>query len=625
VKPDRRLQMLQLGAVSAFVLLGLQLVRIQVLDADHYRRVAAEQQVRALPVEPPRGVITDRNGAVLAHNRPAFAVTIIPGDLPTDAARRRAVLLRVERETGTRFEALEIAVDAGERSVDPFAPVHVHSGLDSDGAIAMRAALADLPGVRVDAAPVRVYESGDLLPSILGYVGLIEPEQVEALGASGYPLDARVGQAGVEAAYEQALRGEAGRLLVAADPRGREIARLGSVSPTPGADVMLSIDLPLQRAATEALRDGIVKGLPASGRDADGKPATQAGAAVVLDVRSGEILAMVSLPSYEANVFSGKPDRVAVERLLNDPARPLINRAYMEVHAPGSIFKPIVGLAALQERVATTATRITSTGAIVVTSQYDPSVQYVFRDWAAHGTLDFNGGIARSSDVYFYYLAGGFQQFEGLGAARMATYARAFGLGSETGLDLPGEAPGLVPDADWKQEAVGEPWLLGDTYTYGIGQGYLTATPIQMAIATAALANGGEVLVPRVVRATRSGGVEQPTARLTRGTLPADARHIESVRAAMRIAADPGGTATEGKPAGIRIGAKTGTAEFGTMRVDGSPNGTYDSHAWFIAFAPYDKPEVAVVVYLEHGVGATHAGPVARRILEAYFASRAAP
>jgi penicillin-binding protein 2 len=385
---------------------------------------------------------------------------------------------------------------------------------------------------------------------------------------------------------------------------------------------VLSIDIDLQRAALDALRSGIDKGLPPSGRDADGKAALRAGAAVVLDVRSGEVLAMVSHPSYEANAFSGTPDRAAVERLLHDPARPLLHRAYMEVHAPGSIFKTIVGLAALQEGVATTRTLITSNGAIVVPSQYDPSVQYVFRDWAAHGTLDFSGGIARSSDVYFYYLAGGFQQFEGLGAARVAQYARAFGLGTETGIDLPGEASGLVPDADWKLNVVGEPWVLGDTYTYGIGQGYLTTTPLQMAVATAALANGGEVLVPRVVRATRANGVEAPTPRQTRGQVPAEPRHVQAVRAAMLAAASAGGTATEGKPPGITIGAKTGTAEFGTMRADGSPNGSYDSHAWFIAFAPYEQPEVAVVVYLEHGTGAIHAGPVTRQILEAYFALR---
>ncbi len=618
-----RLRLLQLLAVAAFALLALRLAATQLLDAERYRQLADAQSVQSLPVEPPRGVITDRNGTVVARNRPEFAIRIVPGNLPRDPARRRAVLLRVERLTGLRYEAIESAVVAGERSVDLFAPVTIRFGLDTTAAITARAALTDLPGLRVEASAVREYLSGELLAHVLGYIGPIRPEQVQALQRDGYPLDARVGQAGVESTYERALRGGAGITLVSTDPAGRELAHLGSTAPTPGADLVLSIDLPLQRAAQDALRDGIAKGLPPSGRDADDRAALPAGAAVLLDVRSGEVLAMVTHPTYDAAVFSGRtPDYPAIEQLLTDPARPLLHRAFTEVHAPGSIFKPIVGLAALQEGIATTETKITSTGAILVPNQYDPSIQYTFRDWAAHGTLDFNGGMARSSDVYFYYLAGGYRdQFDGLGADRLATYARAFGLGALTGLDLPGEAPGLVPNREWKEREVRDPWVLGDTYTFGIGQGYLTATPIQMAVAVAALANGGEVLVPRVVAATRTGGRADPTPRLVHGRLPADPRHIEEVRRAMLAAASTGGTALAGKPDAITIGAKTGTAEFGTRL----PDGSYDSHGWYTAFAPYERPEVAVVVYLEHGVGATHAGPVARRILDAYFARGIAP
>ncbi len=613
---DPRLLVLRVAALGAFALLGAQAVRMQVLDAEHYRAVAIEQQVRALPVEPPRGVIVDRTGEVLARNQAAFAVVAIPADLPAASDRRATALQLLARASGATVEAVARAVEAGLRSVDPFAPVVLRAGLTPASAIAARASLADVPGARVDVSPLRVYTSGDLAPHILGYIGPVEPDQVQALAARGYPLDARLGQGGVEAQYESTLRGTPGRLLVAADPAGRELARLGSELPTPGRDVVLAIDMRLQRAAQAALRDGITRGFPTTGRDADGRPALAAGAAVVLDVRTGEVRAMVTLPSYEANDFSGTPNPAAVERLLTDPARPLLDRAFMEVHAPGSIFKPIVGLAALQEGVATTQTRITSTGAILVPSQYDPRVQYVFRDWAAHGTLDFNGGMARSSDVYFYYLAGGYrEEFEGLGAERVARYARAFGLGRPTGLDLPGEADGLVPDPAWKQRVVGDGWLLGDTYTFGIGQGYLTTTPLQMAVATAALANGGEVLAPRVVAATRGTGGLVPTLRQTLGRLPADARHIAAVREAMHVATSPGGTASEGRPPGIEIGGKTGTAEFGTML----PDGSYDAHGWYIGFAPFDRPEVAVVVYLEHGVGALHAAPVARAILQAYF------
>ena len=290
--------------------------------------------------------------------------------------------------------------------------------------------------------------------------------------------------------------------------------------------------------------------------------------------------------------------------LLRDETRPLVHRAYQEMRSPGSIFKPFVGAAALEEGVATPSTRITSTGAITVRSVFDPSVTYTFRDWAAHGTLDFYGGLIRSSDVYYYYLSGGYaaggqQLFEGLGVERIARYVRGFGLGAPTGLDLPGEAGGLVPDIAWKEEAVGEPWVLGDTYTLGIGQGYLTVTPLQMAVATAALANGGEVLVPRVVRGLGSGHELRLTAREVAGELPIAAEHLEVVREALRRTADPGGTATLGEPAGLTIAGKTGTAEFGPAH----PDGGFDSHGWFLAFAPYEEPEIAVVVYLEHGGG----------------------
>lgn len=614
-----RLSVLQVAAVIAFGLLGLRLTNTQLLDSAHYARLAASQQIRALPAEPPRGIITDRTGEVVARNRPEFAISVVPGELPRNPARRREVLLQLERHTGVRYDAIELAVTTGDRSVDPFAPITLRSGLDTTGAIAARAQLTDLSGVHMDASAVREYLGGELLAHILGYVGPLAPDQVTAFRRDGYPLDARVGQAGVERSYERTLRGGAGVTLVAADPAGGELARLSTTAPAPGADLVLSVDLRLQRAAQDALRDGIVKGLPTSGRDADGKPALAAGAAVVLDVRSGEVLAMVTAPSYDAGAFSGRvPDSPAVERLLADPARPLLHRAFTEVHAPGSIFKPIVGLAALQEGVATPETKITSTGAILVPNQYDPSIQYVFRDWAAHGKLDFNGGMARSSDVYFYYLAGGYRdEFEGLGADRLARYARAFGLGEPTGLDLPGEAAGLVPDREWKERVLKDGWVLGDTYTFGIGQGYLTATPMQMAVAVAALANGGEVLAPRVATATRRGGVIEPSPRLVRSQLPVTPAHLDEVRRAMLAAASTGGTALDGKPDAVTIGAKTGTAEFGTQL----PDGSYDAHGWYTAFAPYDKPEVAVVVYLEHGVGATHAGPVARHILEAYFAT----
>lgn len=616
---DRRLFALQAVALGLFTLLSLQLVRMQVFRSGHYEQLAVELSTRAIPIEASRGIITDRNGLVLARNEPESEVVIIPGELPADEEARSTALRRVAAHTAVPLADIEVAVRAGEHQ-DPFAPVTVREHLDTTQAIEARAALAGLDGVRVDTHPVRIYESGDLMPQVLGYVGAIEPDEVEQYIAAGYQLDARVGRSGVELTYESVLRGQPGKQLISAHPSGREVARLGSVTPNAGTDLVLSIDLRLQAAVRDALADGIADALPPGGLDASGNPALAAGAAVVMDVRTGELLALVSLPSYDVNVFTGKPDAATLEALLTDPAKPLLHRAYMEVHAPGSIFKPLVGAAALQEGIATPATSITSTGAITIRDIYDPDTLYVFRDWAAHGTLDFYGGMARSSDVYFYYLAGGYHQdgidFEGLGSDRVSRYARAFGLGAPTGLDLPGEADGLVPDAEWKETAIEEPWVLGDTYTYGIGQGYLTATPVQMAVAASALANGGEVLEPRVVHGYRGSADVEVAPRIVRGAVPVEPAHLETVRESMRITASPGGTGFEGKPDGMVIGGKTGTAEFGAVR----PDGSYDSHGWYMGFGPYEDPEIAVVVYIEHGVGQTYAGPVAKRIFEAYFA-----
>jgi len=292
----------------------------------------------------------------------------------------------------------------------------------------------------------------------------------------------------------------------------------------------------------------------------------------------------------------------------------------MEAHPPGSTFKTLVAYAALEEGIATPETRIMSTGELVIRDEYDPSKSYIFRDWAAHGITDLYWALARSSDVYFYYLSGGFRrngitEFEGLGADLLADYATRAGLGSITGLDLFGETSGLVPNSTWKEQVVGEPWYLGDTYTFGIGQGYLTASPMQMAVWCAAIANDGFILQPRLVRGIRRDDVLNLLTPVVTSELANEGDSLSIIREAMRITAGPGGTATRGQPTGLTIGGKTGTAEFGPQIA----NGGYDSHGWYIGFAPFDDPQIAVAVYVEYGVGSSHAAPVARAAFEHYF------
>ncbi len=308
-------------------------------------------------------------------------------------------------------------------------------GLDQATAFHVRETLGSMPGVQIVVESVRKYTGGPELSDIIGYTGRVDEEDYATLQDKGYLASDRIGKAGVEAAYESYLRGVPGRKEIEKDASGREIRTLDEEAAKPGNDLVLSIDLDLQRRSRELLTDA------AGGEQA---------AAAVMDVHTGELLALVSLPLYDNNVFNGKIDEARLQQYLDDPHKPLVNHALAEQYAPGSIFKQITGAAALQEGVATPNTTITSNGFINVPNENDPSIVYTFKDWRVLGTLNFYGGVAMSSDVYFYYLSGGYhaygQNFNGLGIDRLAKYARAFGLGRPTGIDIAGEADGNIPD-----------------------------------------------------------------------------------------------------------------------------------------------------------------------------------
>jgi len=624
ISTAQRIRLLQGVILLVLVMLAVRVLTLQVIDPAIPPGLTDGLAPRVVSVEPPRGRILDRNGEVLAWNVPEFRVQLIPGELPTDDHQRRMALVALERTTGVTYATLEAAANSRLAVLDPFAPVLIRDGMDSEEAIAMRAAAAGLPGVRITASPGRTYLSEPSLAHILGHTGSIPEDEIDALLALGYPMDGTVGRTGVEVMYEEALRGTPGQRLVLADPQGREVEVLAEDRAVPGEDLVLSIDLGLQRVTAEALARGMDAGLAVVRRNTGQvRPEPiQLGATLLMDVHSGELLASVSLPSYDPNLFVDG-EAAAISRVFEDPARPLIDRTYMEVRSPGSIYKPLVALAALEEGVATEHTRIFSSGAITIRDQFNPSVVNVFRDWMAHGELNMKRALARSSNIYFYLMVGGCRgcglpDFDGMGADALAEWSRKAGLGRPTGIDLPGEVGGLVPDSRWKEQEIGEQWLLGDSYPFSIGQGYLTVTPLQMAVVTAALANGGTLVTPRVAHGYRDGNGTRVIASTDAGRLDGTAEHYRIVQEGLLAAAEAGGTAVTGRPAGTTIGGKTGTAEFGQPY----PSGEFDTHAWFIGYAPYDNPEVAVAVYLEYGVGATHAGPVAREILAAYFAMR---
>ncbi len=603
--------------ILLFGILTIQLARLQLVNGDKYQARAETNRLRQEAILPTRGLIYDSNGQPLVQNRAAFAAAVVAADIPdidtsgvVNACRDRCIDITIALQNLTGIPASEIEATILERSEsnDPFTPIVIKDSLSNATAFALREQLAVLPGVRVVVEPVREYRESVLLSHILGFVGPVDAEEFTLLETAGYQFDDRIGKAGVEYAYESILRGSVGTRFVEADASGREIQVLQETPAQAGLNVVLSIDIELQRQVEQLLLEGMGESNKA--------------VAMVIDVNTGELLAMVSLPNYDSNIFSGEVDEAALLALIDNPAKPMLNHAIGEMYAPGSTFKQVTGLAALQEGVANAGTEIFSPGYLDVEHEFIPGEFDRFRDWRSDlGTMNFYRGLAMSSDVYFYYLSGGFIEdgelaFQGLGEERLAGWARRFGLGESTGIDLPGEAAGLVPDGAWKEDTFGEGWLLGDTYNFGIGQGYLATTPLQMLLVTAAIANGGDVLIPHVVEelSDASGELVPLNRQTVKRNLNIDPHNLNIMREAMRQSVDDGAAFT-GAVSNVVVAGKTGTAEFGP---EIEPN-VFLEHGWFTGFAPFDNPEIAVVVFMELGNGSLTAAPVASKIIDYYF------
>ncbi|MDO8615556.1 MAG: penicillin-binding protein 2 [Dehalococcoidia bacterium] len=585
-----------------FGILVIQLINLQVIKGDEYKERAQINALREVSVPAARGLVLDRNGQPLVQNSARFAAAIVPGDLPergdVGIYRQLSAIIKMP------VEEIQAKVQDGIKRQGAYSPAVIKGDLDRDTALVLLELEPHAPGLKVLVEPSRRYLTGSLLSHVLGYVGPISAEEYAGLQASGYLYQDFIGKSGVESSYEDELRGKPGKKLIEVDAAGRELRVISERPPVDGANLVLSIDAGLQQKVAEILQE--------YARNSENA------AAAVMDVKTGEVLAMVSLPTFDNNIFSGPLSDADLAALIDSPGKPLVNHSIAERYPPGSTFKTIVGSAALQEGVASAATTITSRGYITVENEFDPNVVYVYPDWSALGAMDFYRGLAMSSNVYFYYLAGGKadEGFRGLGEERVALYARAFGLGSPTGIDLPGESAGLVPDAAWKEETVGEPWTLGDTYNFGIGQGYVATTPLQMLTAVSAIANGGTLVTPHVAREFRDshGNVLEAVQKPPRGQVPVDPQYLQVVRDGM-LQSVTSGVAKNAAVSGIDVAGKTGTAEFGPDL----GNGKHATHGWFVGFAPYEDPEIAVVVFVQRGGGGNDAAPAAARILDYYY------
>ena len=601
-----------------FGILTVQLVRLQILNHDEYVARAASNRVRTIDVPPARGLIYDRDGNLLVENAPAYRIMLVSADVPDH------LVTQIAEELAEMFDrqAWEIEEQIWDRkySNDPFLPLLIAEEPNPAQVIDVTSRRSLLPGVQVETISSRRYEHGRLLGHILGYVGAITEEEYEDLSGARYLYSDQIGRTGVEAAYERQLRGTAGRQLVEVDAVGNVLRTLNSRSSQPGLSIVLTVDIELQQRIEDILLEH--------------QGASLFAAAVVLDVRNGEVLAMVSVPNYDVNIYE-EVTTDEYQKLLEDPGQPLINHAIQDQFPPGSIFKIVTAVAGLAEGAITPDTRIYSPGVLEVHNELSPGIIYRFGD-TTQGVFNIRTALAESSNVFFYYVAGGDPyrnpdnpprhpseqerlddladdgivagdvQFVGAGNEALARWAREMGFDAPTGVDLVGEAAGLITSAQQKLEAFGEEWRDGDTYNMAIGQGFTTVTPLQMAVATAAIANGGTVFEPRVVRELidTNGKVVQPWQPSVRNQIDVDPEILRIVREGMALCTLMGTChdALVELPE-MLIGGKTGTAEFnqtGTA-VSGAEEGP--THGWFIAFAPFDEPEIAIAVFFEFSAG----------------------
>jgi len=446
---------------------------------------------------------------------------------------------------------------------------------------------------------VRQYLFPTYFSHILGYLGKLEPQ--DAKENPDYSLTEKIGKEGLESSYEKFLRGQPGQQLVEVDSQGKEQNVISQTPPQTGDSLILSIDADLQ----QSLQDSLSAELD--------RLKLKKAAAVAIDPRIGAVLAMVSLPTYDNNLFAQGISVQDYQNLENDPANPFLNRAIAGQYASGSTIKPLIGAAALQEKVITPSTTVNdSKGELDVPNQYNPQIVYRYPDWKAHGIVDIYSAIAQSCDVFFYTVGGGYGNIKGLGVDNLAKYFRLFGLGSKLGIDLPGEAEGLVPDAAWKMKVKNEPWYLGDTYHLSIGQGDLLVTPLQMAVATAAIANGGTLYSPRLVDKIVDSDkniIETIQPDILRTNF-ISSENIDVIKKAMRQTVTDG-SALMLNTLSVPVAAKTGTAQ-----VAGQKN----NNAWATVFAPYPNPEIVLSILIEEGgEGSSVSIPVAKEVLEKYF------
>lgn len=632
-----------------------RLLQIQVLDGQTYRNLADENRFSRITLPAARGVIYDRNGFQLVRNIPSYQVLITPALLPDSDAEKDAIYRRLSAATGVAIDqpgepaapciagrGIRQFVEEGETN-KPYSPWPIACDVDELTARILREQQVDMPGVSIVAVPVREYTTDELTAALIGYLGPIPASLADQLRELYFEPDRdKIGYAGVEATFQDVLTGRNGVKLVERDNAGQILREIGTVNqPVPGYSLRLTIDTRLQAVAETALRSRMEFLTRASTQGG-----TPLGAVIAMNPQTGEILALVSLPTYENNRLARFIPADYYTQLEGDTrGRPLINHAIMSEFPPGSTFKLVTAVGALEEGVISPAQLINDPGKITIVNRYfpnDPGRAKDFVCWKedGHGRVDLVHGIAFSCNVYFYKVGGGFENEipgDGLNINRLGEYARAIGYGQPLGIDLLGENDGLIPDPDWKRRNLGESWSTGDTYNAATGQGFVLATPLQVLNEAVVIATGGKVMKPYLVSEVLDGEGNviqktEPVVRwdltdgvITPGTpdIPVQPWVIQLVQQGMRLVTTEGTANGYADLETISSAGKTGTGEY-CDAVAQAKNlcvpGNWPTHSWYTAYAPFENPEIAVVAFVYNGgEGAVSSGPIVKQILEAYF------
>ncbi len=594
----RRTRLLYVVLILAFGALIARLLFLQVVDGERYTFLSENNRVRIKRIPGTRGMVVDRAGQLLVDSRPSFDLLFVA----EDAEQPESTLRQLARYLG-RDEKELLAVFEENNKRPAFEEVVIGRDVDWATVVAVESHQLDLPGVTLRARPRRSYADGPIGAHVLGYLGEIGPKQLKNLKDQGYATGDEFGQYGLEKTWEDFLRGQSGGQQVEVDALGRRVRVLHEVTDIPGYTVHLTLDRQLQETAFEALK---------------GKEGT----IVALDVNTGAILAMVSTPAFDPNIFARGIKSDEWQALIKDRLRPLSNRAIQGQYPPGSTFKVIMAIAGLEEGVLQPESRISDPGYFVFGNR-------TFRDWkkGGHGSVDLHRAIVESCDVYFYQAA------QKIGVDRIAKWARAFGLGERSGASLDDEKGGLVRDSEWKRKRYRQPWYPGETISIGIGQGYLTVTPLQLANMMAAVANGGILYRPRIVDKIESvdGTVAREYGPEKIRTIDVKSATLERVRSALAdVVKGPGGTGGAARSSIVDIAGKTGTAQVVEMKggyVKTEQLAYFNrDHAWFVSYAPAQNPKIAVAVLVEHGGhGGDAAAPLAKKVIEKYMEPQTQP